>query len=314
MSISNVPSVPSIWSDAELATQALRSLGAFRERRLAEPATRYPELLAQEKRAARKLIRILSPIDPSNPDPARLRTIWSDPAIFDALRYVAGPPVSMDDLGVLVTATTTRLSKSRLFRDDKLASDTLAMICRLVDDSRFPWVGQGRKAAPEEVKRAVYATASLRATQLLMTERRGHGRKVEATLSEALVARGFERVRAPNGGKIVAPNQHPAPLTFYGECSLRARKTDLLVGLGDGRAVAIEAKDSGSVINSVKRVLNDTAAKARYWDSQCGKTIVPVALLSGVFGVENLKSAQQDGLYLVWTHDLDGFVSWLEAS
>src|SRR3546814_5334878 len=109
-------------------------------------------------------------------------------------------------------------------------------------------------------------------------------------------------------------NQHPAPRTFYPECSLRARKTDLLIGLSDGRAVAVEAKDSASVLNSVKRVLNDTAAKARYWDSQCGKTVVPVALLSGVFGVDNLKSAQTDGLYLVWTHDIDGFVSWLEAS
>src|SRR3546814_6840336 len=55
---------------------------------------------------------------------------------------------------------------------------------------------------------------------------------------------------------------------------LRARKTDLLIGLSDGRAVAVEAKDSASVLNSVKRVLNDTAAKARYWDSQCGKTVV----------------------------------------
>src|SRR3546814_17959100 len=78
---------------------------------------------------------------------------------------------------------------------------------------------------------------------------------------------------------------------------LRARKTDLLIGLSDGRAVAVEAKDSASVLNSVKRVLNDTAAKARYWDSQCGNTVVPVALLSGVFGADNLQSAQTDGLY-----------------
>src|SRR3546814_18170430 len=74
---------------------------------------------------------------------------------------------------------------------------------------------------------------------------------------------------------------------------LRARKTDLLIGLSDGRAVAVEAKDSDSVLNSVKRVLNDTAAKARYWDSQCGKTVVTVALRSGAFGVDNLKSRSE---------------------
>lgn len=314
MSIPNVPTVPSVWTDEQLAHEAQRSLEAFRDRRLAEPATRYPELLAQENRAVRKLIRLLSAVDPDNPDPAQLRKIWSDAPVFDALRYVAGPPVSIDDLGVLVTATTSKLTKARLSGNDDLARATLAMICRLTDDSRFPWVKDRRKAAPEEIKRAVYATASLHAAQLMATERRGYGRKVEIALSDALIARGFERVAAPNGGKIVAPNQHPAPRTFYPECSLRARKTDLLIGLSDGRAVAVEAKDSASVLNSVKRVLNDTAAKARYWDSQCGKTVVPVALLSGVFGVDNLKSAQTDGLYLVWTHDLDGFVSWLEAS
>src|SRR3546814_5036678 len=82
-------------------------------------------------------------------------------------------------------------------------------------------------------------------------------------------------------------NQHPAPRTFYPECSMRARKTDLLIGLSDGRAVAVEAKDSASVLNSVKRVLKDTPVKARYWDSQCGKTAVQVDPLSGVFGVDN---------------------------
>src|SRR3546814_7817189 len=158
---SDLPTVPSIWTDEQLAYEAQRSLESFRDRRLAEPATRYPELLAQENRAVRKLIRLLSAVDPDNPDPAQLRKIWSDAPVFDALRYVAGPPVSIDDLGVLVTATTNKLTKARLSRDDDLARATLAMICRLTDDSRFPWVKDRRKAAPEEIKRAVYATASL---------------------------------------------------------------------------------------------------------------------------------------------------------
>lgn len=314
MSTSKIPSAPRSWNDAELTEQAQCSLKAFRDRRLAEPAARYPELLAQEKRAIRKLMRLLAAVDPNNPDPAQLRKVWSDPAVFDALRYVAGPPVSIDDLGVLVTGSTTKLSKARLYNDDALARNTLAMVCRLTDGSRFPWVKARRKATFRELKHAVYATALLHATQRLATERRAYGRQVEANLAAALLARGFQRVVAPNGGSIVAPNQHPAPRTFYGECSLRGRKTDLLIGLSDGRAVAVEAKDSASVLNSVKRVLNDTAAKARHWDGECGKSIVPVALLSGVFGVPNLQSAQRNGLYLVWTHDLEDFILWLEVS
>src|SRR3546814_20724653 len=91
----------------------------------------------------------------------------------------------------------------------------------------------------------------------MATERRGYGRKVEVALSDALIARGFERVAAPNGGRIVAPNQHPAPRTFYPECSLRARKTDLLIGLSDGRAVAVEAKNQIGRASCRERVCQD---------------------------------------------------------
>jgi hypothetical protein len=86
-----------------------------------------------------------------------------------------------------------------------------------------------------------------------------------------------------------------------------------LIGIADGRIVAVEAKDSSSVVNSVKRVLNDTAAKARHWQVMAGKEIVPVALLSGVFGAAHLAAAQSSGLYLVWAHDLDSFADWLTA-
>lgn len=95
--------------------------------------------------------------------------------------------------------------------------------------------------------------------------------------------------------------------------TVHGRRTDLLIGLPDGRSVAVEAKDSSSVVNSVKRVLNDTAAKARHWRSRFGEVLIPVALLSGVFGTRDLQSAQDDGLFLVFAHDLDSFVDWLAA-
>jgi hypothetical protein len=82
----------------------------------------------------------------------------------------------------------------------------------------------------------------------------------------------------------------------------------------DGRIVAVESKDSSSVVNSVKRVLNDTAAKAKGWHQTMGQMVVPVALLSGVFGVKNLLEAQNDGLYLVWAHDLGNFTDWLRST
>jgi hypothetical protein len=77
--------------------------------------------------------------------------------------------------------------------------------------------------------------------------------------------------------------------------------------------VAIESKDSSSALNSIKRVLNDTAAKAKHLAAHGGKNIIPVALLSGVFEPDSLRAAQEAGLYLVWAHDLDGFVEWIKS-
>ncbi len=67
------------------------------------------------------------------------------------------------------------------------------------------------------------------------------------------------------------------------------------------------------MVDSVKRVLNDTAAKAEHWHRNAGTVIVPIALLSGVFGVSDLERAQAAGLFLVWTHDLSAIENWLDA-
>ena len=77
--------------------------------------------------------------------------------------------------------------------------------------------------------------------------------------------------------------------------------------------IALEAKDSSSALNSVKRLNNDTAAKAKHFTTQAGLNIINVALLSGVFKVDSLIAGQQSGLYLVWSHDLDEFIEWVKS-
>jgi hypothetical protein len=77
--------------------------------------------------------------------------------------------------------------------------------------------------------------------------------------------------------------------------------------------IALEAKDSSSGLNSTKRLLNDTAAKAKHYRDEGGKNIISVALLSGVFKLSDLRAAQAAGLYLVWAHDIDGFIEWIKS-
>lgn len=313
MHIPNLQKHPTVWNDKELEEQAQASINAFVDRRLKEPRDRYLDHLAQRKAAILRLFRILARVDPADPDPKVVRTILFDAALKGALRYVAGPPVSDDDLSVLVTRSTARLTQKQLKADDGLTIAVLDMICSMADPIRFPWIADRREPMRHELKHAVRATTALHAAATLQTERRGYGREVEKTLEKRLIRLDFAKEKTPNKGKITAPSHWPAERTFYGECTVYGRKADLLIGLTDGRIVAVEAKDSSSALNSIKRVLNDTAAKARHWDTKAGETLVPVALLSGVFKLDSLRSAQESGLYLVWTHELDSFVNWLSA-
>ncbi|MFZ5791352.1 MAG: XamI family restriction endonuclease [Pseudomonadota bacterium] len=313
MPLPNTSPVPNTWTDEELTKHAERSLHAFVDRRLAEPGTKYLEHIAARRKSIERLFKLLNPIDPTNPDPAVVQAILLDDDLSDSLRYMAGPPISEDDLGVVVTRSTKRLTKKAIKNDPALAQAVLKLICRIADSSRAPWVREQRKPRAHEIKQAIRATAALHAAQTMQTERRRYGREVEAQLCNRLQIEGFQKTPAPKGGKVNAPKDYPKAKSFYGECTVYGRKTDLLIGLPDGRIVAVEAKDSSSVVNSVKRVLNDTAAKAKAWGVKAGEQLVPVALLSGVFGVENLSAAQKSGLYLVWAHDLDSFVVWLAA-
>jgi hypothetical protein len=231
----------------------------------------------------------------------------------DGKAYVTGPPVSEDDLGVIVTRSVKGFNKTDLRNSDQLPVDVLALVCRLADPYRFPWISDRRAPSRRELRDAIQATMTLHATQSLQTERRGYGKDIEKRFETRLTELGFTKVATPNKAKITAPIHYPTYPHFYGECTVHGRKVDLFIALPTGRMIALEAKDSSSALNSVKRLNNDTAAKARHFATEGGKNIINVALLSGVFKVESLIAAQETGLYLVWAHDLDGFIEWVKS-
>lgn len=319
----NVSATPRVWTDTELEAAAQLALEEFVERRLDEPGGRYLEHLKARRTVIVRLFKTLRGIDAEAPDPTVVRTIVRDTELFDALRYVAGPPVSEDDLGVLVTRRVSGLRMSDLNRNDTLTSDVLKLICRLSDPWRFPWIAASRTPTIRELRRAVEATALLHAVQSLQTERRSHGRRLEQRLEDRLIALGFNKISGktirngttsyPKNGKIVQPTHHPVWPNFYGECTVYGRKVDLFIALATGRTIALEAKDSSSALNSTKRLLNDTAAKAQHYQVEAGKNIISVALLSGVFKLQDLRKAQAAGLYIVWAHAMDGFIDWIES-
>lgn len=93
------------------------------------------------------------------------------------------------------------------------------------------------------------------------------------------------------------------------------RKADFVIGLWDHRRMLIECKVSNSELNSVKRLNNDAAAKAEAWLQDFGRNnVVPAAVLSGVYKINNLIEAQDRGLALFWAHDLSQLEAWLSGT
>lgn len=308
-----VSKTPTIWTDAQLAEEASKAIAEFVSRRLAEPGGVYLHHVAARRKALIRLFRAFSSINLNDPDFKAVRAVLYNEETFDALRYVAGPPISEDDLGVLVKQSAERIKKREIQKNDLIVAKIVTLVRKLADPVRFPWIAANRRPTLREIKLAIRTTSTLHASQSLQTERRAYGKVVEHRLEIRLTELGFTKTPTPNRAKIDDPIHYPKYPNFYGECTVHGRKVDLFIALPTGRVVALEAKDSSSGLNSVKRLNNDTAAKAKHFAEHAGKNLINVALLSGVFKISSLTNAQDAGLYIVWAHDMDGFIEWIKS-
>jgi hypothetical protein len=301
---------PTVWTEAQLDDDRRVAENQFREQRMQEPLAQYLDTFDA-------IQRVVTDVMAATGDLTRLRERALDIILnrerLEVFRYLAGPPISLDDLKVLVDARSLAPSTLRV--------DT-AMIGRLVDTieagldrRRFPWVHDRREATPEEVASAVVATATLMATQRVATTRRNEGKDVqERRVRDALAVVGFAEIAVPGKG-IRTIAAAPPPGKFCREVTLGERKADLVVGLWDRRIMPIECKVSNSSINSVKRLNNDAAVKAAIWRRDFGElNVVPVAVLSGVYKLHNLLQAQNRHLTLYWAHRLSDLTDWIERT
>lgn len=298
---------PPQWDEGHLAVDAAASVSGFRTERLAasdawatqvEAARRKFDLLFQT------LGNLTSVTDETLEQAYGL-------GLGEALRYLAGPPISDDDLKIIAEVESLKPNALKHRPGDR--RKVFDVIERVLDSHRFPWVVQGTAPSQAQREAALLASAVLLASQRVATERRNDGKarqeeKVKGFLREA----GFAEV-APSQIRTLV--QGPQTGQFCAECLLGERKADVVVRLFDTRLLAIECKVSNSATNSVKRLNNDAAVKAEYWLKQFGASqVVPVAVLSGVFNVLNLSQAQQRGLALFWSHDLDSLGEFIEST
>jgi XamI restriction endonuclease len=301
------PILPPSWSDDELELDRRTSITQFREERLQEPLEQYLETFDTYRGVVEELLE--ATVDLTTLSAANV-TALTDPALLEALRYLAGPPISEDDLKVLADAS---LAPSRLRTNPDMAQRVVETILIALDRRRFPWISEGREPEEAEREAAALASAALMATQRLSTSRRSVSKDAqEKAVADALKDAGFKEVSTR---AILTLVNAPSDGEFCKETMFGSRKADFVVGLWDGRKMAIECKVSNSSTNSVKRLNNDAAVKAVAWIQEFGTAqTVPAAVISGVFKAHNLKAAQEAGLSLFWAYKLEAMLDWIEST
>ncbi|HVV11806.1 XamI family restriction endonuclease [Amycolatopsis sp.] len=280
------------------------AISQFRDVRMHEPLEQYLEAFDEYRDAVENLIE--GTVDLSRLSDQTIEYL-TDPDLLTAVRYLASPAISEDDLKVLAEAV---LTPTRLRKDTDMARRVIDTVLLGLDRNRFPWVSEEREPTDSERETAIVSTAALIATQKVQTSRRTQSKdEQEDSVAEYLKAHSFTEVPR----RTVANVSHlPAPGEFCRESLFGTRKADLIVRLWDGRTMPCECKVSNSSTNSVKRLNNDAAVKAKTWLNEFGTTnAVPAAVLSGVFKVHNLRTAQHDGLTIFWAHRLEAMIEFI---
>lgn len=303
-------STPQKWTVPELAEDAKVAVVAFRWERLGEPLALWKTHFRASRREVRTVFRELNLRAPKQVHSRKIAELYGKD-LGDALRYMAAPPISTDDLKVLADSTLS----GKAMRQPTQARSVLRTIQQTLDPFRFPWVIAGRRPRPSEWKAAIVASAALMTYQRVATIRRNTGkddqeRAVKAYLRDVL------KLTEEYPRKIDTMRDAPPPGCFCGESEVANRKADIVVSLYDGRLLLIECKVSNSALNSVKRLNNDAGAKAGHWIKEFGASqAVPAAMLAGVFKVRHLTHAQDhQRLALFWAHRLDDLGAFINAT
>ena len=298
---------PPVWSSEELEEARQFAELHFREERYTEPLEIYLQFFDEYQAVVEEVLEQTEDLTELRP---RANDLLNDSRKFEVLRYLSGPPVSEDDLKVLIQAKS--LAASRFKSDPELVDRLIEFIQDCADRRRFPWMKESWHPEVNDRKAAILATSALLATRRLETQRRNQGKtQQEDLVAERLLER-FEKVE-PRTVKTLA--NAPNPGEFCRESMFGSRKADFLIGLPDARIMALECKVSNSATNSIKRLNNDAAVKAVTWREEFGlNQVVPAAVLSGVYKLRNLIHAQNMGLALFWAHDMSAMMQWIEVT
>ena len=168
-----MPIDPPRWTEAELEAARQTAIEAFRTERMQEPLEAYLETFDEYRGAVEDLLEATVNLTQLS---EATEQVLTDPALLEAVRYLAGPPISADDLKVL--ADVESLAAGRLRNDPEMAQRVIDTVLLALDRRRFPWVAEDREPDEAEREAAALASAALMATSRVQTNRQ---ERVEGT-------------------------------------------------------------------------------------------------------------------------------------
>lgn len=282
---------PPCWDDARLESDRHQATSEFVHERIEEGPAAY----AAEFQKLRPIVERL--FTASDQLSVLSDAALDDSATVDAVRHLAAPPISADDLKTVLEVLVSE--GDGLVHEDALVEVTLSAL----DPMRVPWLSQSRSPTKNELKSAIDWTAGVWAAERVRTARRmAPSQRQEDAVAAALASAGFAEVSRPPAIHVVDALDRGC---FCREVEVAGTKSDVPVRLRDGRLLAIECKVSNSYTNSVKRLIRETGGKSARWRSAFGEQVVTAAVLAGVFKLKNLREAQeQHQITLFWEHDL----------
>ena len=302
-------SAPKLWTLDELRSEAELARIQFRHERTDEPLELYSEFFDTFVPIFAELVDNLGTLTRSE-DPTHLAELMRSSNKKTAFRYLAAPPISEDDLKVLAD---TKLSATALRSNPASARRVREIVLHILDPHRFIWAKEQREPSQMEREIAIVSSAALVAAKKVETSRRSSVRKVqEEAVKVILTELGYVEVPKRN---IHLLSHAPNKGEFCGESKLGNTRADIVIRLYDDRVLAVECKASNSEVNSFKRVNHEAAGKAKQWLRDFGNNqIVPSAVLSGVFNINNLLTAQGEGLHLFWSHRLADLIEFIQST
>lgn len=224
------------WTTRQLMTDAGRAREIFREERLREPLEKWKQIFDQKADEFRQLFDAHGVADPASLTPVKLAEIFRE-GLSDALRYMAAPPISEDDLKVLAEAS---LAPTVVAKDADSAQRIIDTILQAVDPKRFPWIVEKRMPTKHEKAAAILASAVLITSQRVKTDRSNEGKETQEAAVKAFL-RGIEFTEV-SARSIRTLDDAPKAGEFCGESLVGSRKADIPVRLFDGRLMPIECK------------------------------------------------------------------------